>query len=555
MPEVGFRELVASYLDLRWQLDPVSATHAGTGTFDDRLGRFTRADVKVAVAALRAMASAFETVQVDGLGEQVDQTAVLNDLRVALARFEKEKPHELNPEFHLTHLLSGLFALLLRAERPAAERARSLAGRLFETPRFLDDARETLTRPAPIFTETALLVAKGGHALLGEAIPEFAATLPRAERQLIEEALPPARDALTGFQDFLAGELAERSDGDFAIGREAFDFRLAFEHALGETAPGLLRYGEALVAEVEADLAHRAETLAPGTPWRELAERLRANHPRADGLVALYAQEMERARQFVVQHGLVTVPDGPLDVIATPSFMRPLIPFAAYDPPGAFSADRRGWFYVTVPDADQLKDHCVHEIACTALHEGYPGHHLQFLAAQRLGSPVRRVVSSPVTVEGWALYCEEMMSDEGFLARPEEVFFQRLHLLWRAVRIVLDVRLHTEGMSVDDAVAYMTRTLGIGRASAEAEVARYCGAPAYQLCYALGRRELMKLRDDYRARAGAAFSLRAFHDDILRYGGLPVSLIRWGSAYGLVPVDESAERRGGRHASVQQPLT
>jgi len=528
MPEAGYRELVASYLDLRWQLDPVSATQAGVGSFDDKLGRFARPDVKIAAAALKAMAAAFEAIDVDDIADHVDQTAVLNDLRVSVARIEQEKPHELNPEFHLTHLLSGLFALLVRADQAEAVRARSLAGRLADTPRFLEDARATLTRPAPIFTETALSVARGGQALLREAIPEFAASLPLNERQLIEETLPAARDALTGFQDFLAGELTERSDGDFAIGRDAFDFRLSFEHALGETAPGLLRYGEALVAELEAELAQRAEALAPGTPWRELADRLRAAHPEAAELVGRYASEMERARSFVAEHALVTIPEGPLAVIATPSFMKPLIPFAAYEPPGAFSPDRRGWFYVTVPDEEQLKDHCVHEIACTALHEGYPGHHLQFLAAQRQPSPVRRVVSSPVTVEGWALYCEELMCEQGFLATPEEAFFQRLHLLWRAVRIVLDVKLHTEGMSVDQAVAYMTRTLGIGRASAESEVARYCGAPAYQLGYAVGRRELVKLRNDYRARAGASFSLRTFHDELMGYGGLPVSLIRWG---------------------------
>jgi len=120
------------------------------------------------------------------------------------------------------------------------------------------------------------------------------------------------------------------------------------------------------------------------------------------------------------------------------------------------------------------------------------------------------------------------MTDEGFLAKPEEQFFQRLHLLWRAVRIVVDIRLHTEGMSPPAAVAYMIDKLGIGRESAEAEVARYCGAPAYQLCYAVGRRELVRLRDDYRKRTGASFSLHAFHDEVMRYGGFPVSLIRWG---------------------------
>jgi uncharacterized protein (DUF885 family) len=187
---------------------------------------------------------------------------------------------------------------------------------------------------------------------------------------------------------------------------------------------------------------------------------------------------------------------------------------------------------VTVPDAARLKDHCVHEIACTALHEGYPGHHLMFLRAQAEASPVRRVVSSPLTVEGWALYCEDLMTDQEFFATPEEVFFQRLHLLWRAVRVVLDIRLHTMGMSVDAAVQLMVDSLGIGRGSAESEVQRYCGAPAYQLCYAVGRRELLRLREDYRKRAGAAFSLRAFHDEVLSYGGLPVSLIRWGMGLG-----------------------
>ena len=124
------------------------------------------------------------------------------------------------------------------------------------------------------------------------------------------------------------------------------------------------------------------------------------------------------------------------------------------------------------------------------------------------------------------------MAEQGFLTRPEETFFQRLHLLWRAVRVVLDVRLHTLGMTSEEAVRYMIDALGIGRASAQAEVARYCGTPGYPLCYAVGRRELVRLRDDYRRRAGASFSLRRFHDELLGYGGLPVSLIRWGMGLG-----------------------
>jgi hypothetical protein len=528
----SYRELVRSYLDLRWQLDPVAATQAGVSQHDTRLGEFSKPAVKAAVAALKAMGSAFEYCETADLQEEIDQTAVLNDLRMAIARFEKEQPHERSPEFHLSHLLAGLFALLLRGDRPLEQRGGALAARLGDTPRFLRDARATLSRPARVFTETALDVAAGGRALLAEAIPEFAAQLSPVSRVAVLEALEPARSALDDFTVFLRGDLIDRSDADFAIGRTQFDFRLHYEHALSDSAPALLRYGEGLVKELEADLAQRAEALAPGVPWRSLVQRLREDHPARGDLVAAYAGAMERARRFVGERDLVTVPDGRLEVIATPSFMLPLIPFAAYDPPGAFAPARTGWFYVSVPDEQRLREHSAHELGVTALHEGYPGHHLQFLAAHAQPSPVRKVVWTPLSVEGWALYCEEMMGQEGFYQREEEAFFQRMHLLWRAVRVVLDVRLHTAGMTVEQAVRYMMDVLDLGRESAEAEVRRYCCEPASALCYAVGRRELVKLREEWRRRAGPAFSLRRFHDEVLSYGGLPVSLMRWGMGLG-----------------------
>ncbi len=528
MPPLDYRELVRSYLDLRWQLDPVAASQAGVEGHDARLADFSKPQVKAAVAALKAMAAAFEEGEAGSLAEEVDQTAVLNDLRTAIARLEKEKPYERNPEAHLTHLFDGLFVLLTRTDRSVEARGRALAGRLAATPRFLDDAKAALGRPPRVFCETALDVAAGGRALFEEAIPAFAGTLSPPARQAALEALATAREALEAFTAFVGGELTDRSDGDFAVGRKQFDFRLSYEHALRDSAPVLLRYGEALVREVQRDLETRAAVLAPGVPWRELVERLRTNHPARVDLVAAYAAAMERARRFVVERGLASVPEGPLEVVATPSYMQPLIPFAAYDPPGAFGEARVGWFYVSVPEDALLGEHSVHELAMTALHEGFPGHHLQHLVAQAQPSPVRRVVWTPLSVEGWALYCEGRMAEEGFLTTREEAFFQSLHLLWRAVRVVLDIRLHTEGMSVEQAVRYMMETLGLARESAEAEVRRFCGHPANALCYAVGRRELLRLRDDYRARAGSAFSLRRFHDEVLSYGGLPISLMRWG---------------------------
>jgi uncharacterized protein (DUF885 family) len=312
-----------------------------------------------------------------------------------------------------------------------------------------------------------------------------------------------------------------------------------FEHALRDTAPELWRYGHHLVEEVEADLAARAARL--GEPrWQELVDRLRTDHPDERALVGAYAAEMGRARDFVAERGLAAIPDDPLDVVATPPFMRPLVPFAAYDAPGAYSSDGTGLFYVTEPDPALapaareriLRDHCRHEIAVTALHEGYPGHHLQLTHARRLPSHTRKNLWTPLTVEGWALYCEDMMGEEGFYRTAEEMLFQRVHLLWRAVRVLLDVGLHTRAMSFEDAVSQLIERLHVDRSSAEAEVRRYCAWPGYQLCYAVGRRELRRLRDDFKARRGDGFTLRGFHDAVLGYGGLPVTLIRWGLGLG-----------------------
>lgn len=523
-----YRDLVRSYLDLRWQLDPVAATQAGVHMHDGRLGDFGRPQVKAALAALKATAAAFEYCEVESLADEVDQTAVLNDLRSTIARFEKEKPQEASAEFHISHLLNGLFALLLRPDEPVEARGRALAARLQATPRFLRDARAALKRPARVFTETALAVAEGGRTLFGEAMLEFAAGLSPATREALQAALAEARPALEEFVAFVGGELLDRSDADFAIGAKQFDFRLHYEHALAESAPALLRFGEALVRTQEAELTRRAEALAPGVPWRELVRRLRKVHPPRTALVTEYAGAMERARRFVSQRDLMTIPPGKLEVLATPPFMQPLIPFAAYDPPSAFAPDRTAWFYVSVPEEAQLREHSVHELATTALHEGYPGHHVQFLAAQSQPSPVRKVLGTSLSLEGWALYCEQMMGEEGFYTHPEEAFFQQMHMLWRAVRVVLDVRLHTGGMTVEEAVRYMMEVLDLARPSAEAEVRRYCCNPGQALCYAVGCHELMRLRDDWRRRAGASFSLKRFHDEVLSYGGLPVSLMRWG---------------------------
>jgi len=522
-----FRDIERSYFDLRWHLDPVGATQAGVKTYDDRYGRFSPSALAPHLAGLKSISAALEETTTAELEDEIDRTALLNEIRVTLRRFEGERPQAKNPAFWLSHLLGGLHFLLGRRDRTAEERAASLAGRLEDVPRLLDDARVALVEPVRVFVETALRVNEGGLSL----VREVGAGL--GER--VAAAADAAAAAMAAFAHDLERWLEGASD-QFALGEDDFNFHLHYEHALRDTAPELWRYGLHLKEELEADLGARAARLERGKGWQDVADRLRADHPPASGLVDAYADEMARARDFVASRGLAPIPDAPLDVVPTPAFMRPVIPFAAYDPPGAYSRDRTGWFYVTLPDPALppstqeriLRDHCRFEVGVTALHEGYPGHHLQLVHAQQQPSDTRKIVWTPLTVEGWALYCEDMMGEEGFYRSEEEQFFQRVHLLWRAARILLDVGLHTRGMRFEQAVEYMTTHLRVDRANAEAEVRRYCAEPAYPLCYAVGRREILELRKDFRAAQGKAFTLRRFHDALLRYGGLPVTLIRWG---------------------------
>jgi uncharacterized protein (DUF885 family) len=320
-----------------------------------------------------------------------------------------------------------------------------------------------------------------------------------------------------------------RAGNHFAIGRELFDRKLHTAHMIAENADELLRFGERLRATAITELEKIATEIEPGVPWQEIAAQLRTDIPSPDSALEEYREAMESARHFTLSRDLMPVPDTILEVVPTPDFLRPLIPLAAYQGPGAFDPVQRGLFLVTLPEhGESWHSHCRAELPSTALHEGIPGHHLQMSIGNQLPSVPRRVLSTPAAREGWALYCESLMAETGFLDSAGERFFQAHHLLWRAIRVILDVSLHTKGMSMEEAAARLRDELGFEAHVAEAEAKRYCAYPTYQLCYAVGRRDILALREDLRKARTDDFSLSTFHEELLQYGALPTALARWG---------------------------
>ncbi|HZB28393.1 MAG TPA: DUF885 domain-containing protein, partial [Gemmatimonadales bacterium] len=375
----------------------------------------------------------------------------------------------------------------------------------------------------------------GGGELIAQAVGRFSPMASDMSGEL-NQAGEAALTSLVGFGAALRDQIEPSSDPQaFAIGEEQFSRRLQHEHALMAGPAELWRYGLRLQEEVTRALVDVAGRMSQRS-WRDLVDELRNDTPPPDALLASYRAEVERACHFVAEHDLVGSGPGGVDVVPTPAFLTALVPFAAYEPPPIYLHQHTGRFYVTEPDpvlppqalAERRRSHCRHAIPVMVAHEVYPGHHLHLATMQQLESEVRRHVWSPIMVEGWALYAEQLMGEAGYYRGDEVRLFQLVNLLWRAVRVVLDVALHTRGMSPAEATDYMVEHLPIERLQAEAEVRRYCAWPSYQLCYALGRRELLELREAYRKKHGAGVSLRRFHDELMRFGGMPVSLARWG---------------------------
>ena len=232
----------------------------------------------------------------------------------------------------------------------------------------------------------------------------------------------------------------------------------------------------------------------------------------------------------LIERDLATVPDDErIDVVPTPEYLRNVVPFAAYFEPAAFDKEPKGIYIVTPSvghDPNAMREHNFSSISNTSIHEAYPGHHLQLDVARRNGSLTRLMADAPEFVEGWGMYSELMMREHGFDDGPAFRVIMHTDAIWRACRIILDIRLHRGELTADEATDFLVEQTNFERANARAEVQWYTYRPTYPLSYLLGRTLLLELRSDEQRRLGDRFDLKGFHDMLLRNGSLPISFHR-----------------------------
>ena len=293
---------------------------------------------------------------------------------------------------------------------------------------------------------------------------------------------------------------------------------------------GLRIRGRAAYAELEEEMRSVALDLRGTDDWREVVDELNADHPDSpESMLDGYTDWTERCRRFLVDRELVTFSEGEeCVVVPSPVFQRPVLAVASYFRPPAFGPSRTGHFFVPYPPdatpaeevAARLRNNSWNSMPSIAAHEAYPGHHWHLTVAKE-SRPLRRVLSSTFFVEGWGLYSETLMREQGFFS---DLAHELCHLdmrIFRAARIVVDTSLHLGEMSFDEAVGYMHDNASLSEPNARAEVARYCSWPTQASAYLTGSLEIERMRTAYLTDGG---DLRSFHDALAATGAMPIAL-------------------------------
>jgi uncharacterized protein (DUF885 family) len=425
---------------------------------------------------------------------------------------------------------------------------------LFEKiPARLDAAKKNLLNPPQRFTQAAVFKTRGTLDSLRKDTASLAAQA-GLNKDEFTRSMEAATGALEDFEVFLTEDLLPRSNGSWAIGKEHYDYILRHRWHLDADADAILARGLEAFETTEALAQEVSERIEPGSHWSVVYEKLKDQHPPADAIKEAYQQAIDLAQAYVIEHEIITLPAGERVItVDTPPAMRRSSPFGTFQSVDPFSDDLEGRLVLTpIEDwmtpqqqAERLRSHHDAWIPIIAVHEAYPGHHTDALKTRENPRLLRKVVGESIFSEGWGLFTEELMYEEGFLKGDDVRLTQLRNRLWRAARVILDVSLHTGQMTFNEAVEFLAEKVRFERYAAELEVGMYTVHPTYVLGYLIGMQEIMAIREDWIEKFGEPSPPSKFFDSLLRVGALPPVLIRQSLFGDTVPQSAGGEDAGG----------
>ena len=532
-----FRKLTQKFIENDLRTYPEFATEEGDHRYDNRLTDMSLDSIESRIRATREWKHEFEVVGPMQLAasNEADREWLIAQLDGRLLDDQELRGYERSPGEYLP--VGALHSLIKRNFAPLEIRMHAATAREGAALHNLAVARVNLkpARTAKVTVDIVLSQMPGVIGFLQSDLPEaFASVSDGSAKRAFLKANAKLIKAMQGYTTWLKNDFLPHATGDYAIGAAAYKRMLADQEMVDIPLGDLLNVGEDELVRLQAEFQKTAHTIDPNHSPAEVATALNREHPTAEQLIPNVTAGLAELREYVVAHHLATIPsEVPPLVRETPPAMRATT-FASMDTPGPFEKSTEAYFYVTLPDPswpesrrDQLLEFfSAPLISDTSVHEVYPGHYVQFLNNRLNPDKIRAIYSSGANAEGWALYCEQMMLDEGLHKGDPKYRLAQLQMaLMRACRYLVGLRMHTRGMSVEAAETFFQTNAYMTPHNAEVEAFRGTEDPGY-LRYQLGKLMILKLRADVRKQQGAQFDLRKFHDAFLHQGAVPIRLIR-----------------------------
>jgi len=471
-----------------------------------------------------------ETIDYNALNDanKIDWQVLEKTLEMNKFEVYEIRMHELNPDA-FEEVGGVFFAMITRDYAPLEKRIDAIIARLEKLPKYLKEFQSRFgnSKPVKLWTEIAIESARQMPGLF-----QFiaAASKGKIPDELHGRLVSAAMNLMQPFQEHMQWleRLKSKTTENWALGKEKFE-KLIQLRDLGMTSEEIYQLGVKYLKELKEERARIAAQIAPGKSVEEVMKMIEKDAPKTfEEALEATRKAMEEAKEFVIKNNIATVyKEDKLIVEETPAFIAPLIPFAAMMMPSRFDKPMIGVYIVTRPkDIANLGSHLNYaSIKNTAVHEAFPGHFLQGTISNR-SSLVHMLAMGTETVEGWAHYCEQMMMEHGYVTSLKSKLIQINDVIWRAVRIIVDVKLSRGEMSFDEAVDMLVKEAGLSKEGAIAEVRRYTQTPGYALSYLLGKHLILQLREEVKQKMGEKYSEKFFHDTITANGYLPISMLR-----------------------------
>ncbi|WP_329855713.1 DUF885 domain-containing protein [Stenotrophomonas muris] len=553
--DAAFADLSKRALDTWMQLSPVSATQVGDHRYDSELDDLSAAGQQKTVAAYKALLGELDKIEVAKLGRenQVDAAILRNQLQSEIWNAEVLQSGKWDPQLYNGIAGSAIYGLMAREFAPLPERLKSATARMEKLPAIFAQARENLdpARVPKIHAETVAKQNKGILSIVDTFITPHIGELPQADQQRLQAAIDGLKKAVDEQQTWLDKTLVPNAKGDFRIGAEKYDQKLKFALSSSLSRQEIGERARAELKRVREDMYGIAQTVlkdkpgAPEMPAQPTDEQQQkaieaalelayADKPARDKVVDDAKAALEQSTAFVREHDLVTLPDAPVDIILMPEFQRG-VAVAYCDSPGPLDKNLKTFYAVSpIPDdwnekqVDSfLREYNSRMIHLLSIHEGTPGHYLEGWHSAKFPSTLRAVLRSGLFAEGWAVYTERMMQEQGYLDNDPLFPLVQLKFYLRTIsNAILDQGVHVDNWDREKAMHLMTHDAFQQESEAAGKWVRAQLTSAQLPTYFVGAQEHFDTRKAVQEKLGDKFNLKAYHDQVLSYGAPPVRFAR-----------------------------